>query len=164
MKKIVCFLGVLLFSITLFLPAAQAKTFKYTSADIKLIARVVYAESRNQPYLGKIAVALVVINRYESGIYGKTLAMVTRKGQFCKSVRTSQTCINAVKWAIKNRVLPKNTFYFQRSKSLFWGGRKRIIRYCRIGAHSFYTLGKAKSVTGDRYIDKNGKLVERKKP
>jgi spore germination cell wall hydrolase CwlJ-like protein len=140
-------------------PLSQAKTYQYSEKDIKMIARVVYGESRSQPFLGKAAVSLVVINRHESGRYGKTIrCVIFAKNQFYVAKKTDQTCIRAVHWAIKNRVLPKNTYYFRRSKSKNWHHRQY---YCRIGSHSFYTSGKAKDVTGPLYIDRRGKLKER---
>lgn len=139
---------------------AYAKT--YGKADIKLIARVVYAEARNQPFLGKMAVALTVINRYESGEYGKSLTYITRRSQFCKSRRTNKTCIRAVKLAIANRLLPSNCYYFQRSKRAVWRSRPRIKKYCRIGNHTFYFLDKPVPVTGRWYINTKGKLRVKK--
>jgi|GEM_PF-3853590 len=63
-------------------PAEPEKSAKrvYSAAEKKLIARVVYAESRGEPFEDQAAVAAVVINRYESGRFGRTLkTWFTRK-------------------------------------------------------------------------------------
>ncbi len=138
---------------------ASAKT--YTQKEINTISRVVYAESLNQPFLGKAAVAQVVINRYESGKYGKSLDYITRRSQFAKTgtwiLKTKnkgskalfKKCVDAVNYAIKNRFLPANTYNFQRANRKYWGGSKKIIKYCTIGAHTFYTHGKPVFVIGE---------------
>lgn len=153
MKKITSIILALIILLTL--NTAYAKT--YTEKDIKLIGRVVQAEANNQPFLGKVSVALTVINRYESGKYGKSLTHITRRSQFCKARYASKASITAVKYAIDNRLLPPNVFYFQRANRKTWGGRPSIKRYCTIGAHTFYTAGKAKPVVG-AYIGRDGRL------
>lgn len=142
--------------ILLVINTAYAKT--YSNEDIKLIARVVEGEAKNQPFLGKAAVALTVINRYESGKYGNSLTRITRRSQFYKARKASKASIMAVKWAIENRILPINTFYFQRSKRAIWSGRPSIKRYTRIGNHTFYTLNDPSMPSGLQYVDGTGNL------
>ena len=50
------------------LPIAKVNTTKHrlSKADIDLIAKVVYGESRGEPYQGQVAVAAVILNRLES--------------------------------------------------------------------------------------------------
>ena len=45
----------------------------FTQSDIDLMARVVYAESRGEPYKGQVAVAAVIINRLKHPAFPKTL-------------------------------------------------------------------------------------------
>ena len=47
-------------------PNNQGYKPSYTQNDIDLMARVVYAESRGEPYKGQVAVAAVIINRVKS--------------------------------------------------------------------------------------------------
>ena len=52
---------------------------------IDRVTRVVYAEARGEPYLGKIAVAWVIKNRFyhPRKMYGNTITEITqRKNQF----------------------------------------------------------------------------------
>lgn len=42
-------------------------------SDLDLLARVVYAEAKGEPYLGKVAVAAVVLNRVDSPLFPNTV-------------------------------------------------------------------------------------------
>jgi len=46
------------------------------AGELSLLARVVQAESANQPVAGQQAVAWTVVNRLRAGIYGKTVTQV----------------------------------------------------------------------------------------
>jgi spore germination cell wall hydrolase CwlJ-like protein len=182
MKKIILFCIVVLLIITLFIPIAQAKATKtpdgkikytYTEAEINELTRVVYAEARNQPFYGRAAVALTAIYRYENNKGKYSMRHITRHGQYAKAGRWILTskkkgviasvkkCREAVMYAIDHRILPKNCTMFQRANRKHWGRNKNIPRYCRIGDHTFYTVGKAKAVPGNMYIDTSGQLVKR---
>jgi hypothetical protein len=53
------------------------------SDEITYLAKTLYGESRGEPHQSKVAVAWVIRNRVESGVWGKTYkATVTAKGQF----------------------------------------------------------------------------------
>lgn len=49
---------------------------QFSSGDISLLARVVSAESRGEPYAGQVAVAAVILNRIEHPSFPNTLAGV----------------------------------------------------------------------------------------
>ncbi|WP_407654278.1 MULTISPECIES: spore cortex-lytic enzyme [Caproicibacterium] len=49
---------------------------KYSSNDIKLLATIVSAEARGEPYEGQVAVAAVILNRVEHPSFPNTLAGV----------------------------------------------------------------------------------------
>ncbi|WP_283609800.1 spore cortex-lytic enzyme [Faecalispora anaeroviscerum] len=49
---------------------------QYSSSDIDLLARVVSAESRGEPYAGQVAVAAVILNRITHPSFPNTLAGV----------------------------------------------------------------------------------------
>ena len=51
-------------------------TGQYSSSDIDLIAKIVSAESRGEPYSGQVAVAAVILNRVEHPSFPNTLAGV----------------------------------------------------------------------------------------
>lgn len=70
----------------------------YSSADYRLLARLISAEARGEPYLGQVAVGAVVLNRIEhpsfpnsiSGvIYQKNAFTCINDGQFDKPVEDS---------------------------------------------------------------------------
>lgn len=63
--------------------AAHQPVRKLTVAEIDLLARVVSAEARGEPYEGQVAVAAVILNRMEHAEFPKTLAgVVYQKHQF----------------------------------------------------------------------------------
>lgn len=55
----------------------------YSSSDYALLARVISAEARGEPYLGQVAVGAVILNRIEHPSFPDTLAgVVYQKGAF----------------------------------------------------------------------------------
>ncbi|MDD4839548.1 MAG: spore cortex-lytic enzyme [Clostridia bacterium] len=48
----------------------------YSSADVYLLAKLVYAEARGEPYTGQVAVAAVVLNRVKSSLFPNTISGV----------------------------------------------------------------------------------------
>lgn len=55
----------------------------FSSSEIDLLSRLVTAEARNEPYVGKVAVAEVVMNRMNSEEFPDTLeGVVYQSGQF----------------------------------------------------------------------------------
>ncbi len=108
---------------------------KYTDEEKDMIAYVVYAEARGEDFEGKVAVAQVILNRYESGKFGKSIkSVVYSRHQFAVSRRYDDVCMDAVEYAMDNSPYPKNMYYFQKSKRKNWYGRY----FDRIGNHSFY--------------------------
>ncbi len=109
---------------------------EYTDREKEMIAYVVYAEARGERFEGKVAVAQVVINRFESGRFGKSVKKVVyARSQFAVSKRYNKSCMDAVEHAIENRPHPENMYYFQVSKRKKW---RNFVYYRRIGNHSFY--------------------------
>lgn len=55
----------------------------YSSSDYELLARIISAEARGEPYLGQVAVGAVVLNRIEHPSFPDTLSgVVYQKGAF----------------------------------------------------------------------------------
>ena len=102
--------------------------------DIEIIATIVAAEAGNQEMVGKVAVAMTVLNRASS--WNKSIYEVaTMKNQYCYpySGKVSDECYEAVNIAIKNRSLfPENMVYF-RTKHYHTFGEP----YMQIGDHYF---------------------------
>lgn len=54
-----------------------------SSSDLNLLARLVYAESRGEPYAGQVAVASVVLNRVKNSSFPNTVAgVIYQSGAF----------------------------------------------------------------------------------
>lgn len=67
--------------------ALDSANGNYTSADLTLLARVIYAEARGESYTGQVAVGAVVLNRVKSALFPNTIAgVVYQKDAF--------TCVN----------------------------------------------------------------------
>lgn len=55
----------------------------FTSSDYELLARIISAEARGEPYMGQVAVGAVVLNRIEHPSFPDTLSgVVYQKGAF----------------------------------------------------------------------------------
>ena len=55
----------------------------YTSSDLYLLAKVIYAEARGESYTGQVAVGAVVLNRVKSSAFPNTIAgVVYQKSAF----------------------------------------------------------------------------------
>lgn len=53
------------------------------SSDLDLLARCIYGEARGEPYIGKVAVAAVVLNRVRSSSFPNTISgVIYQKGAF----------------------------------------------------------------------------------
>ncbi len=56
--------------------AARPAAVGATSWEVELLARLISAEARGEPYAGQVAVGAVVLNRVRSGIFPNTIAGV----------------------------------------------------------------------------------------
>ena len=64
-------------------PAGPAAVIPYTAADVALIARVVHGEADSQPFVAKLGVAAVIVNRVRAPGFPKTIpAVIYAPGQF----------------------------------------------------------------------------------
>jgi len=54
----------------------QARGGGGNRGDINMLARLIYGEARGEPYLGKVAVAAVTLNRVRSSLFPNTIAGV----------------------------------------------------------------------------------------
>lgn len=65
---------------------------KYSSSDVNLLARVISAEARGEPYKGQVAVGAVVLNRVRHASFPDTIAgVIYQPGAF--------SCINDSNWS-----------------------------------------------------------------
>lgn len=90
-----------------------------TQADIDLMANLVYAESRGEPFEGKVAVASVVLNRVLSPSFPNNIKDVIFQSNAFSCVRNGQiianpdqNCYDAVFEAIKGKDPTNEALYF----------------------------------------------------
>ena len=67
--------------------AAASSSSAIISADHRLLAKLVYAEARGEPYKGQVAVAAVVLNRVRSASFPNTVSGVIYQ-------QNAFTCVN----------------------------------------------------------------------
>ena len=121
----------------------------YNEEDVLWLARIIYAESGNQPLDGKVAVANVVLNRVENPAFPKTIRDVifdrTSGVQFTPTsngtiYRTpTAECFAAARLALEGYETAPDCLYFvsARSATTCWAGRNRTF-YAQIGGHAFF--------------------------
>lgn len=65
-------------------PATPAtSTGGFSASDISLMAHVVYGEARGQPFVGQVAVAAVILNRYHSSLFPHSIpGIIYQPGAF----------------------------------------------------------------------------------
>ena len=123
----------------------RGKTISATEEEINLLARVVQAESSSEPYLGKVAVAAVILNRAASGKFPGTIkGVLCAPGQF-HTVRggvigkkPSPSTYRAVHEALSGKDPTGGALYFinpKRSGSSSWFQRRT--KTVSIGNHIF---------------------------
>lgn len=116
-----------------------------TPEEIELLARLVHAEARGEPYEGMLAVAAVVVNRVKHPGFPKTIReVIYQPGQFkCVENGTINTspdplCVKAAKEALAGRDPTHGALFFynpQTSTALaFWNTRQVV---AVIGRHTF---------------------------
>ncbi len=116
--------------------------------EVLLLARLLHAEARGEPYEGQLAAAQVVVNRMR--LRNKTLReVVYRKGQF-DGVTTkafyeapSTSCLNAARAVLlhKHYILPLDVIYFHNpriSTDTDWTNKLAPYYCCSYGNHNFY--------------------------
>ncbi len=121
----------------------------YSAEEVLLTAQIVYEESKRGDYDGYRAVANVILNRVQSGIFRSTIEGVIFQGngaQFSpaedeaalRAVKPSSTCIEAVQAVFGgDTILPSNVYYFRpASKGESWSSHKYVATY---GGNAFFS-------------------------
>ncbi len=119
-------------------------TSSYSSDDVYLLARCVYAEARGEPYTGQVAVAAVVLNRVNSSQFPNTISGVIYQRLAFSSVadgqinmKPSDEAIRAAKDAINGWDPSGNAMYFYNPKTSTseWIFTRTVV--AKIGRHNF---------------------------
>ena len=108
-----------------------AYAYNITSMEREMLARLVYLEANTESLECQMAVASVVVNRWQDGRWGQTLLKVVYAPyQFTPSnliYQTTPTEINyeAVDYVLKNgSTLPEYCLYFRTDHHFDWEGYK----------------------------------------
>ncbi|WP_226087538.1 cell wall hydrolase [Mesobacillus sp. S13] len=111
--------------------------------EVKLLARLVHAEAKGEPYEGKVAVAEVVLNRVENEqfpdsvkevIYQKNAFQPVQNGAINKPA--NEEAINAVEDALENdNKIDSLYFYNPDTATSQWIFTREVVK--TIGKHAF---------------------------
>ncbi len=116
----------------------------YTENDVNLLARIISAESRGEPYSGQVAVGAVILNRVEHPSFPDTIAGVIYQpgaftaitdGQFNEPV--AESSVRAAKEALAGSDPSGGAIYYynpDKTSSAWMLARPVIVR---IGKHLF---------------------------
>ena len=121
-----------------------SSTAGYSSSDEYLLARLVYAEARGEPYVGQVAVAAVVLNRVRSSSFPNTIAgviyqpwafSVVNDGQI--NLSPNQTAVNAARDAMNGWDPTYGCLYYYNPKTATNSWIKQKPIHLSIGNHVF---------------------------
>lgn len=116
----------------------------YSSSDEYLLARLIYAEARGEPYTGQVAVGAVVLNRVRSSSFPNTIAgviyqpwafSVVNDGQI--NLAPNQTAINAARDAMNGWDPTYGCLYYYNPKTATNSWIKQKPIHLSIGNHVF---------------------------
>lgn len=116
----------------------------YSSSDEYLLARVIYAEARGEPYTGQVAVGAVVLNRVKSSKFPNTISGVVYEPWAFTAVNDGQINLTPNQTAIKAARDAMNgwdptygcLFYYNpKTATSTWIRQKEI--HLTIGSHVF---------------------------
>ena len=137
----------ILLSLLLMIPLAATPYSKVPKHDLDCLVYNVYYEARGESAKGKMAVALVTLNRVDNANYPKDICKVVfQPSQFSWTLKPPKAAVNKKEWqdskdaafsAYMNRdILGKfnATHYHNTTVAPAWGLKK----VTRIGNHIFY--------------------------
>ena len=119
---------------------APARNEVLPGADLTLIAQVIHAEARGEPFAGKVAVGAVVMNRVRDHSFPATVReVIEQPGQFAVSSGTSPPgeCYEAARAALSGKDPTNGALYFYNRKtvSCSWIRSREVV--AEIGNHTF---------------------------
>ncbi|HOC09337.1 MAG TPA: cell wall hydrolase [Bacillota bacterium] len=123
---------------------AAAYSARISASDIDLMAKLVYAESRGEPFEGQVAVAAVVLNRVKDSRFPNTVPEVIYQPGAFTPVQNGQlyqtpnaTAYKAVDNAVKGWDASGGAIYFfnPNTATSSWIWSRQIIK--KIGNHYF---------------------------
>lgn len=143
MKKFIIFI-IILILIGIGLVFAQNSNLSHNETE--LLARIIYAESKGEPYLGQVAVGAVILNRIDSPDFPNTLAGViyqplafepVQNGTINQAVPQNADARRAAQDALNGYDPTGGCLYFYNPKTAEskWIWSKQIVK--TIGKHNF---------------------------
>lgn len=124
-------------------PSLLSPSEVHSNNEVSCLAQIIYKEARGEPYLGKLAVASVAINRTKTGTFPNTICEVMRQpGQFTWYAATQSFKFNLESLHIATNMVYDNlslkgfdALYFHAKRvNPSWGFKKVVT----IGNHIFY--------------------------
>ncbi len=124
-----------------------SSTLNITQLDIELMAKLVYGESRGEPYEGKVAVVSVVLNRVLDKQFPNTIKeVVLQKNAFSCVINNNieaypdKSCYDAVYDALRGKDPTNNALFFYNPSITTCSWMKQIskIDSTSIGHHVFF--------------------------
>lgn len=116
----------------------------FSQSEIDLLAKVVYAESKGQPFEGQVAVAATVINRIYSPKFPNTLTQVVYAPNQFSVVRNgainrtpNATAYQAVEAAMRGQDPSNGALYFWNPKVSNSKYFNSLTKTAQIGSHAF---------------------------
>lgn len=114
------------------------------SNDVQLLARLIHAEAQAEPYLGKVAVGAVVLNRVQSPQFPNTLAGVIYQPGAFESVSNGRVNLTPAAESVKAAADAINGWDPTYGALFFWNPYKRVSAWIwsrpivrQIGQHVF---------------------------
>ena len=122
-------------------PEDRYASLTLSENDLELLARLVYLESRGEPYEGQVAVAEVVLNRVLSDRFPDTVEEVLyQTGQFTPAARLSQTTPTEEQYEAVADAVDGTTCVLGPDVVFFSGAPYNDQVYAVIGNHTFCEL------------------------
>lgn len=114
------------------------------SNDVQLIARLIHAEAQAEPYLGKVAVGAVLLNRVESPQFPNTLAGVIYQPKAFESVANGRVNLTPDEESVRAAIDALNGWDPTYGALFFWNPYKKVSAWIwsrpiitQIGQHVF---------------------------
>ncbi|MBE7065420.1 MAG: spore cortex-lytic enzyme [Ruminococcaceae bacterium] len=127
---------------------SSSSSVSATSANVELLARIIYGEARGEPYVGQVAIAAVVLNRVEDSRFPKTIAgVVYQSGAFDAvsdgqiNYTPNQTAYQAARDALNGWDPTYGSIYYYNPATATNKWIKTLPITVRIGKHVF-SVGK----------------------
>lgn len=117
-----------------------AESRPYDDETLDILAKVIMHESGSEPFLGKLAVGAVILNRVNSGKFPNTVGeVVNSPNQFPGATNATPNAdsILAARLCLEGANVVPGAYYFNGAGKVCWASRNKTLIQT-IGGHSFY--------------------------